>query len=189
METEQSYSKKCMTCLVDKNSSEFGSCRAARDGLYNDCIACRDAMAVTLAAEHEKRFQGLIAKKGNRWGSSSVLARTQNRGVTPRNRFNQLVKRCQYLSSTQIGIISNITTFEEYWDIVKDDMCFYCGGSILCGSGYCLDRIDNLKWYVKDNVRPCCGKCNVAKSDLTESAFKSLMMRISQHWLGMSPKQ
>jgi len=41
-----------------------------------------------------------------------------------------------------------------------------------------IDRIDSSKGYIKDNIRPCCGICNKAKRDLSDSVFKSWIERL-----------
>lgn len=72
-------------------------------------------------------------------------------------------------------------SFEEYADIVKLP-CFYCGDPLpTTGSG--IDRVDSEIGYCKDNVRPCCSHCNLAKSVWTESEFKDWVIKIHNHWV------
>lgn len=43
--------------------------------------------------------------------------------------------------------------------------CSYCGGPLpLAGGG--LDRINNRRGYVFENVRPCCTTCNTVRNNL-----------------------
>ena len=59
--------------------------------------------------------------------------------------------------------------------------CYYCGQvpsnkMKICGQNqpYAyngLDRIDNNRGYVPDNVVPCCKRCNKAKSNKTKEEF------------------
>lgn len=44
--------------------------------------------------------------------------------------------------------------------------CFYCEASPSHG----LDRIDNARGHSRDNVRPCCEKCNLILGDIPDSA-------------------
>lgn len=46
-----------------------------------------------------------------------------------------------------------------------------------------LDRVNSSVGYTSDNVTPCCGKCNLAKRDLTVGDFFQHIRRIVQHWL------
>ncbi len=43
--------------------------------------------------------------------------------------------------------------------------CFYCSGK-LSSTGSGLDRIDNAKGYIAENVVPCCTDCNRIKCHL-----------------------
>ena len=41
-----------------------------------------------------------------------------------------------------------------------------------------IDRIDNDRGYLIDNVVPCCRPCNIAKGIMTYSQFKALIAKI-----------
>jgi len=56
--------------------------------------------------------------------------------------------------------------------------CFYCGfSSGLIG----LDRVDSNKGYILDNVVPCCKICNLAKNDMSTTAFADWIHRVHEH--------
>lgn len=59
--------------------------------------------------------------------------------------------------------------------------CYYCGTSSRIG----IDRIDSKGGYTRDNVRPCCTKCNMMKYTYSEQEFISHMQKIIKH-LGSS---
>lgn len=44
-----------------------------------------------------------------------------------------------------------------------------------------IDRIDSSKGYTFDNCRPCCYRCNVAKSDQSESDFYAMIIAVAKH--------
>jgi len=50
-------------------------------------------------------------------------------------------------------------TLEEYAVLVALP-CTYCGKSIADETGVGLDRINNERGYVAENVNPCCASCN-----------------------------
>lgn len=54
-------------------------------------------------------------------------------------------------------------TFEAF-TLLRQQPCRYCG-FLLPEAGYGLDRIDNSKGYLHDNVVPCCTSCNSARGD------------------------
>jgi hypothetical protein len=67
----------------------------------------------------------------------------------------------------------------EYCEIFADDPpCVYCG-SLIRGIGSGLDRINNSKGYIIDNVNPCCGTCNDIRGDnLTVEEMKVAMRAV-----------
>ena len=54
-------------------------------------------------------------------------------------------------------------------------ICYYTGLPLIMESGksttMSLDRIDSLKDYTEDNVRPCCSMVNLMKQDFGDSEF------------------
>jgi hypothetical protein len=68
--------------------------------------------------------------------------------------------------------------------------CFYCGSppplksvgrkGRTIGHANGLDRVDNKKGYVEDNVVTCCKACNVAKATMSQEEFISLAHRIAK---------
>jgi hypothetical protein len=80
-------------------------------------------------------------------------------------------------------------TKEQYF-VLAESPCYYCGSQpfrkfkgaknlvrcdFVCNG---MDRVDSSKGYEIENIVPCCRPCNVAKSDMTQSAFLSLIHKI-----------
>lgn len=82
--------------------------------------------------------------------------RIQRRGIKVRHRR---ASRRAYLRGMDFSI--KIELFEQ----LLNKGCHYCGTSLLEFMGYSLDRIDNSKGYTPDNVLPCCGTCNLLRSN------------------------
>lgn len=59
--------------------------------------------------------------------------------------------------------------------------CAYCGTDLMKEKGYSLDRIDNNRGYVYENVTPCCGTCNKAKGKLESYDFFEWVKRAYFH--------
>lgn len=68
----------------------------------------------------------------------------------------------------------------EPYQEIKDGYNGYNGGLTYNG----LDRVDNSKGYVIENVVPCCGMCNYAKRQHSVDDFKSWARRLYEHWAG-----
>lgn len=65
--------------------------------------------------------------------------------------------------------------FMEYWQ----KPCRYCGSPI---STIGIDRIDNSKGYLIDNIDACCTKCNLMKHKTNEKDFIDQCLRITQNF-------
>lgn len=80
---------------------------------------------------------------------------------------------------------------EQFREIVNMP-CFYCGveGSnhhdrkgVNGGIKYNgIDRVDNARGYVLDNVVACCRACNIAKNDRSVTEFREWAKRLYRHW-------
>lgn len=77
-------------------------------------------------------------------------------------------------------------TEKEFTEITVMD-CFYCGASPeqeqkkwpgLKSNG--IDRIDNERGYARDNVLPCCIRCNRMKHTMNTKDFIALVKRIAE---------
>lgn len=87
-------------------------------------------------------------------------------------RFTQARYRAEKERGLDWGIAKS-----EYSELIKLP-CHYCKGEINeTGAG--LDRIDNTKGYLLDNVVPCCGSCNITRGDrLTSEEMKVAMKAV-----------
>lgn len=65
----------------------------------------------------------------------------------------------------------------EIGEIMKRP-CFFCGQKENYNG---LDRFDNSKGYLKNNVVPCCAICNRAKSTLTADEFIQHCKKVLAH--------
>ena len=57
-------------------------------------------------------------------------------------------------------------SLEEYISFRQNNpLCYYCGGP-LPQTGLGIDRKDNSKGYVLDNIIPSCRDCNIMRNDI-----------------------
>ena len=104
--------------------------------------------------------------------------------------FNALIGRMKYTAKKR-GYL---------WDLTDDQVkqltsqpCYYCGiepfqqeairrrnGTYVYNG---LDRVENHKGYTPENVIPCCGICNAAKSDRNLEQFEMWIRNIYKHFV------
>ena len=134
--------KRCGHCRKKKVVSSFGKNRSTPTGLSSWCLLCTRAISNADYATPEGK------------------ARIRRQQQLPRGRYRRLVYSAKH--GRKRRSIELRLTFEEYVELIKQP-CFYCGDDLPTdGSG--LDRKDNTKGYVKENLVPCCEQCNKAKS-------------------------
>ena len=64
--------------------------------------------------------------------------------------------------------------FKQFWQV----SCYYCGGEIKTIG---LDRMDNSRGYLLDNVVPCCSQCNGLKFTGTTGELVAHCKQIVKH--------
>lgn len=104
--------------------------------------------------------------------------------------FNRLFRQYKYKAEKD-GLVFELIKDET--KTLTSSTCYYCGiapyQKIMAPGGngnYVyngLDRIDNTKGYTLDNTVACCGRCNVAKNDMSVLKFKELISRIYNNFV------
>ena len=87
---------------------------------------------------------------------------------TIRGRYTMYKKCAKYRG---YPFLLTLDEFISLWD----QNCSYCGEKI---EGIGLDRIDNNKGYIIQNVVPCCEICNYMKQSSSKKAFISQCKKI-----------
>lgn len=95
----------------------------------------------------------------------------------------------QYRSNSRKRNLPFQITIEEFKEITAKS-CYYCGsppknvnkqkgvtGNFVYSG---IDREDNTKGYIKDNIIPCCKICNRAKGALSKEDFLSWISKVTK---------
>jgi 5-methylcytosine-specific restriction endonuclease McrA len=109
-------------------------------------------------------------------------------GVAAKNR----IKKAYRQNAKNRGVVWNLS--DARFEQVIAETCVYCGAvptnrttdtkHPIMYSG--IDRVDNTRGYVDDNVVACCIVCNHAKSDMTVAAFEVWANRVVQRFRARS---
>ncbi len=189
-----------MGVLIDHTGQRFGRLlvqkRAPRPNkkrAYWQCL-CDCGQSTTVA--HDTLVSGTTKSCGClRRENSRRLARVlidEGRMPVPRQYANTRTGPCNHA----IGVyISNADRRGILWDLTYSDCeqlftasCVYCGappasqgrrGFFYNG----IDRVDNSKGYVRDNVVSCCAVCNRAKLTMAHQDFVAWIARAAKHLL------
>lgn len=139
---------------------------------------------------NEKTVLRTNLKCGDVKSCGCLSAEIKKNQTLPNNKalIRQVIRYYKNHAKTR-NIIWNLT--EEEAEKILFQPCFYCGtvNSNLIrnkhhpdGMKYNgIDRIDNTKGYLIDNVVSCCGTCNKAKLDSSFSDFIIWAHNVSEH--------
>lgn len=122
---------------------------------YSNCKQCKKLMIL-------KQNRTPIKKYCSR--KCSQKFNNNNYPKTDKGRYNYAKKEAKSKHKGKSKYDFKLTQ-KEYLEILGDRTCFYCKG-IVGDKGIGLDRIDSSKCYFKENVVPCCTKCNILKCEL-----------------------
>ena len=118
------------------------------------------------------------AKQRERYHDPTYNQDESDRRSNPRVRFSKArfdAKR------RKTGPKEFTITFEEYALLISK-RCTYCNGDISKETGSGLDRIDNSKGYLPDNVNPCCRDCNTRRSNSMSAAEFKRQSKLNGYW-------
>lgn len=106
--------------------------------------------------QRRKQVQSTRSKSRYQDDKDRFLVKNRNYRKTTRGRFSLYKARAKHF-----GIPFNID-YRQYAELVTLK-CFYCGDDNTTGG---VDRTDNTRGYVPENVVSCCKTCNFLKRDL-----------------------
>lgn len=125
-------------------------------------------------------------------GIKNMIIRNTGKPSNNRKKFGYSTARRiykYYIQNANKRGLSFEISIEQFIELTSKN-CFYCGiepkqsyaflkethyGEYLYNG---LDRVDNKKGYLLDNIVPCCGRCNHAKAQLSKVEFLEMVKMI-----------
>lgn len=140
--------RSCTKCKVSKRSEDF---YFHKGQLRSWCKVCED---IRTNDYYHKKMRDPVFRERKR--IESAAARTK-----PKNLFRI------YKHNASIRNLAWDLSFEQFMTFWQKP-CFYCGIAVETAG---LDRVDNSKGYLLDNIVPCCKVCNYMKVDFSQAQF------------------
>lgn len=160
--------KKCKMCGINKTLDKFHKCKHCSKGVRSVCKECRKI------EQKEYSSRDYVLDKNKNFyqeHKDEIRERTSKHYWTLNGQYHQYKKRAKK---------SNIE-----FDLTENDCvafyktkCYYCGGNI---KALGIDRVDNNKGYILENIVPCCSTCNFMKHMLNEITFIDHLKKIVKH--------
>jgi len=160
--------KICCYCYETKPVCKFSKATGKKDGYASRCKDCVKKIAnlpenYVKSRKSSKSYQSL----------PKTLQERKEREITPQyKKTNRLYRESihgRFITSRIEAKARNL-----YWEFTEleysnllDQKCTYCDKSLTENHqiGVGLDRMDNDKGYLKNNVVPCCGLCNRTRAN------------------------
>jgi len=160
--------KVCKICKIEKDYSEYHKSKLCVGGVRTTCTECRK--------EEKKEYSArdyVIEKKKRKYqeNKESIRERLKTYYWTLTSQYHEYKKRAK---KKNIDFLLSKKDCEKYYNT----NCYYCDGKI---KGLGIDRIDNKIGYVKDNILPCCSKCNFMKHIMSKDEFIQHIKQIIKH--------
>lgn len=189
--------KTCTQCRNEKTFAEFGRLKSSKDKYRRECRECRKKYYLKPPNEIEEwkkwRTEHMrklgVASRGRKVSQETKVKKEQTDAERwKKHDYTLAAKKRNYYHYRKKGLDCSL---EEFVGIVTTN-CFYCGcePNVISGSNrntkhgvaafkhLGIDRVDNLKGYTKDNVVPCCWRCNNAKWTYEKDDFLHWVSRI-----------
>ncbi len=167
--------KECACCKDPKDIKLFSKDSTRPSGLYVYCKPC------VKIKSHERYLKNRedILKKTQAWKQENkeyYLAQQRDY----KKKYSQTLdgKYVEYKGGAKGRNLKFDLTkevFATYWQLP----CHYCGDEI---STIGIDRVDNDKGYVENNIVTCCELCNKSKHTMTKEEYISQCKKIAERF-------
>jgi hypothetical protein len=157
--------KVCKICKVSKGYSQFHKMVGCIGNVRNTCKSCRK-----LEKEEYSKQPHIKLKQQQYYQvhKEEFRKRMSKHYHSLNGQYHQYKKRAK-----KGGV--EFTLSQEECIPFFNTTCTYCGGSI---KGLGIDRLDNKKGYICNNITPCCSTCNFMKHTLNKEEFYTQIYKI-----------
>ena len=172
---EEIIIKPCYYCEIiqDKGFNGIDRMDSSRGYEQDNCVSCCDECNTMKGALDNSTF---IRRAEHILTYNKII----NCNLHPRIFANH--STINY-NSYKLGAKSRNYVFEllkkDFDNIVSYD-CYICGKQNSNRHKNGIDRYDNNIGYTLENVRPCCGQCNIMKKDMEYQYFINKLLKIYQ---------
>ena len=171
--------------LRDCGTQKGGRWKLRQNYYVFNCIKCNKEISFLNADLH--RMSGRCRSCADK--DTALLSSIHNR-IRPYEALYNKFRYDRQRTNTECDI-----TYDEFLEFVKIRECHYCKAGIYwaeCSIGkngqkYNLDRKDNTKGYLKNNLVVCCWDCNEVKSNRFSYEQFLVIGDLIRTWRGEKP--
>jgi hypothetical protein len=165
--------KPCYYCEIiqDKGFNGIDRMDSSKGYELDNCVSCCDECNTMKGALDNTTF---IRRSEHILTYNNII----NSNLHPRAFANHsYINYTAYKKSAKARNYQFDLTQTEFDNIVSYD-CYICGKQNSNRHKNGIDRYDNSIGYTSENVRPCCGQCNMMKKDMEYQYFINKLLKI-----------
>jgi len=171
-----SSTKTCTKCKKPSPLSSFNNDKRRKDGKRSWCKGCANAQTKL----YQSNNKDIVDRARENWRGKNKDKINERYKVW---RKTESGRYATYKGGAKARGREWGLTMEEFCELWQAP-CTYCDSPL---NTIGLDRIDNDKGYVKDNITPCCETCNRMKLEMSVSCFMDKVEEIYKHSLAIPP--
>lgn len=172
--------KICSKCKQKKENLEFHKGKN-KDGLRNWCKVCVNIDN----SNREYKYKGYRKKyrednkEVNRSKKHLYYLENKEKILSSNKNYRKTIKYryISYKNNAKQRGFEFLLSEEEFYNIVTDIGCYYCGNDTYIG----IDRKNSDIGYNLNNCVPCCSVCNRIKNVFEEKDFLNHVKRIYEY--------
>lgn len=161
----------------------FANKRNTSGSVWNAVCECGNKKEIASREIRRAKKRGYMTSCGECEGSPIISKKNPNKAA-----FAHLYNI--YKGGAKRRNLSFNLNWDEFHELTSKD-CFYCGqepnqkcynsSRVAYHTYNGIDRVDSSIGYVKENCVPCCGTCNLMKSDMSVVEFYNHLEKILKH--------
>lgn len=189
--------KKCSKCKKTKTVHVFSKDKSKKDGIASYCKLCakkyylknKNVRLKKLKLWRKSNKDKVLVQKRKYYQKHKVRLRKEAKAKYKIDKIRILDKNKKWRKESVKGQFRDIKRGAEKRNLefkitldqaagFKNKKCNYCGKAVKRIS---LDRVNNNRGYVIDNIVTCCEKCNRMKRNMTVNEFINQCKKIIQY--------
>lgn len=169
-------SRKCPVCKLVKPYTDYYKSNQTKTGLRSYCKSCEKIQNSKREVQYKQTRKEY--RKTEKYKSIKRAYYVKNKNKILKENKSWAISKAGKLASYKQGAkLRNIEwaiSDEQFYELWGKN-CFYCNDPV---ERIGVDRVDNNKGYVNDNIVPCCSACNRMKLNMKVEDFKSQVCKI-----------
>lgn len=171
--------KICTLCKIEKNISEFSKKTSCKDGFSPWCKVCKSEKDKIYNNTEKARLKKFNRQNEIEWRNESNKKRRDYNKKHPEYKLLSHAKERAKNKNIEFSITRNDIIIPEYCPILG--LKLEIGNGKFTDNSPTIDRIDNSKGYIKENIKIISWRANSIKGDSTIDEITKIIDYIKKY--------